>query len=94
MKYSYCLGSYAYLISALFAVLLNVASEGIGRLCCTGVDLRKPPRPHLVQVSKVAVSLLVTARDQHHSVHLWDQTGWGTVPKMTQSSSCLSLASD
>nr|XP_010296552.1 PREDICTED: cAMP-dependent protein kinase type II-beta regulatory subunit-like [Balearica regulorum gibbericeps] len=52
------------------------SSEGIRRLCCTGVDLRKPRRPHLVQVSKVAESLLVTARDQHHSVDLWDQTDY------------------
>ena len=38
------------------------------------------------------MSLLVTARDQHHSVHPWDQTDWDAVPKITpQGGACLFL---
>lgn len=65
-------------MNALFAVLLNLARGGIR---CTGVEWGKPPRPHLVQVSEVSVTLLVTARGKHHSLHLWDKTD--VVLKMT-----------
>lgn len=63
VKSFYCLVSDTCLIRALFAVHLNSASEGIGCLFCTKVDLEKPQKPHLSQASEVAVSLRVTARD-------------------------------
>lgn len=65
VKCFYCSVSDTCLISALFAVLLNSAGEGIGCPFSTKVGLKKPQKPHLPQVPDIAVILLVTARDPH-----------------------------
>lgn len=49
VKYFYCLGSDAFLLSVLFAILFNWSSAGTRCLCCPGAELGEPQRHQLVQ---------------------------------------------